>query len=160
MKRQAKLVSPSNLSRLQTSGNLSYIAIFFKLLPIILRVWHKLSWEEVAINPTIEPPELTWDWGNRPLEGTNKTCAHQDPGEKSSDPTRGWPGPASEWSGVSGRGVGQAWPATGLGALSAVVHARGLLKEVDVIFSTSTIVWPQVRQQGVNTASPIKRKLD
>ena len=21
--------------------------------------------EEVTINPTIEPPELTWDWGNR-----------------------------------------------------------------------------------------------
>ena len=25
--------------------------------------------EEVAINPTIEPPELTLDWGNRLLEG-------------------------------------------------------------------------------------------
>ena len=32
--------------------------------------------EEVTINPTIEPPELTQDWGNRLLEGTNKTlCA-------------------------------------------------------------------------------------
>ena len=29
--------------------------------------------EEVAINPTIEPPELTQDWENRLLEGTNKT---------------------------------------------------------------------------------------
>ena len=29
--------------------------------------------EEVAIDPTIEPPELTQDWGNRLLEGTNKT---------------------------------------------------------------------------------------
>ena len=29
--------------------------------------------EEVAINPTIEPPELTQDWGNRLLEGTNRT---------------------------------------------------------------------------------------
>ena len=27
--------------------------------------------EEVTINPTIEPPELTQDWGNRLLEGTN-----------------------------------------------------------------------------------------
>ena len=27
--------------------------------------------EEVAINPTIEPQELTWDCGNRLLEGTN-----------------------------------------------------------------------------------------
>ena len=32
--------------------------------------------EEVAINPTIEQPELTWDWENRLLESTNKTlCA-------------------------------------------------------------------------------------
>ena len=29
--------------------------------------------EEVAINPTIEPPEHTQDWGNRLSEGTNKT---------------------------------------------------------------------------------------
>ena len=29
--------------------------------------------EEVAINPTIEPPELTQDWGDRLLEGRNKT---------------------------------------------------------------------------------------
>ena len=28
--------------------------------------------EEVAINPTKKPPELTQDWGNKPLEGTNK----------------------------------------------------------------------------------------
>ena len=44
--------------------------------------------EEVAINPTIELLELTQDWGNRLLEGTNRTCVHQDPGERSSDPTR------------------------------------------------------------------------
>ena len=32
--------------------------------------------EEVTIEPTIEPPELTQGWGNRLLEGTNKTlCA-------------------------------------------------------------------------------------
>ena len=36
--------------------------------------------EEVAINPTIEPPELTQDWGTRLLEGTNKTlCTPKDP---------------------------------------------------------------------------------
>ena len=29
--------------------------------------------EEVIVNPTIEPPELTQDWGNRLLEGTNRT---------------------------------------------------------------------------------------
>ena len=36
-------------------------------------VWHKPLLEEVTINPTIEPPELTQDWGNRLLEGTNRT---------------------------------------------------------------------------------------
>ena len=36
--------------------------------------------EEVTINSTIEPPELKKDWGNRLLEGTNKSlCA---PGPK------------------------------------------------------------------------------
>ena len=29
-----------------------------------------------------------------------------------------------------------------------------LLKEVTIIFTTSTIVWPQVKQQGGNTAPP------
>ena len=37
--------------------------------------------------------------------------------------------------------------------------ARDLLKEVLIIFITSTIVWPQVKQQGGNTAPPINRKL-
>ena len=36
----------------------------------------------------------------------------------------------------------------GLRALNAAVHAWGLLKEVSIIFITSTIVWPQVNQQG------------
>ena len=54
--------------------------------------------------------------------------------------------------------MGQWWPAAGLGALSAAVPA--LLKEVIIILFTSTIVWPQVRQQGGNTAPSINRKLD
>ena len=35
-----------------------------------------------------------------------------------------------------------------------------LLKEVVIIFITSTIVWSQVRQQGGNIVWPINRKLD
>ena len=116
--------------------------------------------EEVTINLTIEPPELTQHWGNRLLEGTHKTCAHQDPGERSSDPTRDGPRLAHECSGVSGRGVGWWWPAAESGALSAAVHAWKLLKEVSIIFITSTIVRPQVKQQGGNTAPPTNRKLD
>ena len=43
--------------------------------------------EEVTINPTIKPPELTQDWGNRPLEGTNKALCTSGPRRKwSSDP--------------------------------------------------------------------------
>ena len=35
--------------------------------------------EEVNINPTIEPPELTQYWGNRQLEGKNKILYTQGP---------------------------------------------------------------------------------
>ena len=50
-------------------------------------------------------------------------------------------------SGVSGGGVGQLWPAAGLGALSVAVCSWDLLKEVHgtIIVITSTIVWPQVK---------------
>ena len=41
--------------------------------------------------------------------------------------------------------MGQQWPAAGLGALSAAVPAGDLLKEVAIVFITSTIVWPQVK---------------
>ena len=41
--------------------------------------------KEVTANLTIELPKLAQDWGNRLLEGTNKTL-HRDPGERSSDP--------------------------------------------------------------------------
>ena len=56
-------------------------------LSVAVPAWYLLK--EVTIIPTIELPELTQDWGNRLLEGTHKkTCVHQDPGERSSDPTR------------------------------------------------------------------------
>ena len=44
--------------------------------------------------------------------------------------------------------------------MSEAVHAQGLLKEVTIIFITTTMVWSQVKQQGGNTAPPINRKLD
>ena len=43
---------------------------------------------EVAINPTTEPSELTQDWGNRLLRVQTKPCMHQDSEERSSDPAR------------------------------------------------------------------------
>ena len=71
-------------------------------------------------------------------------CVHQDPGERSSDSTRDTPRLACKCPGVSSRGVGQQWPATGSGALSVAVPTWDLLKEVTIIFITSTRVWPQV----------------
>ena len=56
--------------------------------------------------------------------------------------------------------MGQQWPAAGLGALSEAVCGLDLLKEVVIIFITSTIVWLQVKQQGRNTGLPINKKLD
>ena len=38
--------------------------------------------EEVVINPTIELLEVTQDWGNRLLEGTNKTFCTPGPRRK------------------------------------------------------------------------------
>ena len=39
------------------------------------------------------------------------------------------------------------WPAAGLGAASVAVHAWDLLKDVTILFTTSTIVWPQVNSR-------------
>ena len=77
-----------------------------------------------------------------------KPCKHQDPGEKSSDPTRDWPRFAYECPGVSSKGVGRQWPAAGSGALNAAMHAWDLLKKVTIIFITSTIVWSQIKQSS------------
>ena len=49
--------------------------------------------------------------------------------------------------GVSAKGMGWQWPAAGLGAGTVAVHAWDLLKEVIVIFITSTIVWSQVNSR-------------
>ena len=37
---------------------------------------------EVTINPTTDLPELTQDWGNRLLEGTNKILCATGPRRK------------------------------------------------------------------------------
>ena len=57
----------------------------------------------------------------------------QDPGVRSSDPTKDSHRPDLECPGVSHGGIGQGWPAAGLGALSVAVHAWDLLKEVAII---------------------------
>ena len=57
-------------------------------------------------------------------------------------PVRVQESPAKAW-------VSRSAPATG--------HAQDILKEVTIIFITSTMVWSQVKQQGGNTALPIKQ---
>ena len=99
--------------------------------------------EEVTINPTIEPPEFTQDWETDSLRAQTKPCVHQDTKERSSDPTRDC-SRLPEGPGVSGGSVGWQWPATESGSLS-VVCAWDLLKEVTIIFITSTIVLSHVK---------------
>ena len=73
--------------------------------------------------------------------GGHKNLWHTRTQEKGAvTPTRDQPRLVWECPGVSSRGVGWWWPAAGLGALSVAVHAWGLLKEVAIIFITSTIV--------------------
>ena len=44
--------------------------------------------EEVPINPTIEPTELSRVWETESWRAQTKPCVHQDPGEINSDSTR------------------------------------------------------------------------
>ena len=99
---------------------------------------------EVAISPSIEPPELTQVWEKDSWRAQTEPCAHQDPGERNSYPTRYWPRFAPECAGVSWGGMGQRWPAVGLSVLSVAVCAWDLLKEVTIIFITSTIGGGQI----------------
>ena len=50
--------------------------------PELTQDWGNRLLEEVAINLTIESPELTQDWGNRLLEGTNETSCAPGPRRK------------------------------------------------------------------------------
>ena len=60
--------------------------------------------EEISINPTIELPELAQDWETDSWSAQQK-IVHQDPGERSSDPTGDCPRHACGCPGVSGRGM-------------------------------------------------------
>ena len=70
-----------------------------------------------------------------------QNLVHQDPGERNSDPTGDLPVGVQE---ISSESMGYWWPAAGLGAQNVAVHAWDLLREVTIIFITSTIVWPKV----------------
>ena len=98
------------------------------------------------MNPTIEPPELTQDCGNRLLEGTNRNLCAPGPRRKEQWPHKRL---AQTWLGMS-RSLW--WRC---GSTMACFRVRGtecssawdLLKEVAIIFITSTIGWPQVNNR-------------
>ena len=71
--------------------------------------------------------------GKQTLRGQKQKCVHQDPGERSSDPTRDGPRLARECPGVSGGGVGWWCPVVGSGALIVAVPAWDLMKEVTIV---------------------------
>ena len=50
-----------------------------------------------------------------------KSCVPQDSGKEAVTSTRDWARPAFEYLSVSYRGMGQQWPASGIGALAAAV---------------------------------------
>ena len=87
---------------------------------------------------TIDLPDLTQDWEidswRAPGPRRKEQCPH-----KRLTRTRLWVSRSLWW------GVGRGWPVAGLGTLSIAVHAWDLLKEVPIIFITSTIVLPQVK---------------
>ena len=95
--------------------------------------------EEVAINPTIELPELKQEW-KQTLGGhkQNLVCTKtQEKGAvtpQETDPDL----PMSVQASLE-----EAWVSSGL--LQGWGCARDLLKEVAIVSITSTIVWPQVK---------------
>ena len=89
--------------------------------------------EEVAIHPRTELPEPTQDWGIDAWRA-QQNRVHQNPGERSSDPTGHWVSGSLQRRGRS------AVASAGLGAQTAATHAWDLLREVPILFIASTIV--------------------
>ena len=91
------------------------------------------------INPTIDQPELTQDWGNRLWEGINKTLCAPGPRRKEQRPHKRLiqtcPSRSIEWR------CGSTVACCRVSVLSAVGHAWDLFQAVTIIFITSTIVW-------------------
>ena len=115
-------------------------------------VWHKPSWRRSPLTPPQSCQNLQ-DWEINSWRAQTKPCTYQDPEERSSDDKRDWPILAHECWGVSGRVEG-CW---GTRCSSAPIR---LFEGGPIIFTTSMIVWPQVKKPGGNTALPINRKLD
>ena len=88
--------------------------------------------EEVAINPTIDLPELTQDWEIDSWRAQIEAYVHPDPGDRSSDPTKRMTKTCPGVSRSLQQRHGQQWPAAGLGAVTVAVHPWDLLKEAAI----------------------------
>ena len=108
------------------------------------------------MNPTTELPELAQD-GETVLEGTNRTLCTRPQEKGAGTPQRLtqaclWVSRHLQWR------RGSAVACCRAGALSAAVQAWDLLKEVAIIFITSTIVWPQVNNRKETQLHPSTKK--
>ena len=109
-------------------------------------VWHKPCWGRSPIAHHRATRTYT-GLGKQTLGGHKQNLVHTRTQEKRAmTPQETDPDLPVKCPGVSGGGLGQWWPAAGLGALSAAVCAGDILKAVP--FITSTIVWPQVNSMG------------
>ena len=91
-------------------------------------VWHKPSWRRSPLTPPKSLQNLHRTGETDSWRAQTKPYAHQDPGERSGDPTRDWPRLARECWAVSGGGMGRWQSAAGLGALNAAGHTWGLFE--------------------------------
>ena len=54
-------------------------------------VWHKPSWRRLPLTPPQSRQNLHRTGETDSWRAQAEPCVHQDPGERSSDPTRDWP---------------------------------------------------------------------
>ena len=104
--------------------------------------WHKPSWRRspLTLPQSCQNLHRTGKWT---LGGHNRALCTRTREEGTAAPQE-----TCLWCpGVSGEGMGWWWPAAGLGARTVAVHAWDLLREVTIIFITSTIVWPQINSR-------------
>ena len=106
--------------------------------------------------------ELPQDWGNRDSWRAQTTpCTHQDPEERTNDSKTDWARLACECPGVSGRGVGQQWPAVRSGSLTTTVLGGVTCWPFEGgshYHHYPSIVCPEAKLHGGNIATPINRK--
>ena len=101
-------------------------------------VWHKSSWRRSTL--THKRAARTYPGLRIDSWRAQHNLVHKDPGERNTDLTGDCPWLACGCPGVSSKGMGWWWPVAGLGAQPVAVHEQDILREVTIIFITSTIL--------------------